>query len=410
MASSIAREIGNAVQKAARNKGKGWYTPHMAAAASAVATRIGLVDVVVEVRDARIPCASAYPLRKQQWPSKPWIIALNKMDLADRSQTQALYSMKHCFECIEWSKYFEQRNWVSYAVNSHNKDNVKEFLNFLQSQVRAMNKDNPRQTRNMMIVGIPNVGKSALANSLHQIGRISALGDSLSVSVSLYLSIYLQYILNFMFLPLLVFKERGKFRYATVSPHPGETKDIISLKIASHPNIYILDTPGILPPEILDIEACSKLALTGAIKDCFVGEEKLAQFFLAILTLSSEYKKWATAGKGSLIRDAKAGNPSSLKPEGKCRDHSSTDHTQDFIVHEARQSLFKSITSFQGDLRNEKDLTELIETQFAALEETFRIPAGLGDEGRTNVACKLMNLYRTGRLGHYTLDKPPFPK
>ncbi|CAN1354761.1 DAR GTPase 2, mitochondrial [Linum perenne] len=367
MASSIALEIGNAVQKVARNKGKGWYTPHMAAAASAVARRIGLVDVVVEVRDARIPCASAYPLRKQQWPSKPWIIALNKMDLADRSQTQ------------EWSKYFEQRNWVSYAVNSHNKDNVKEFLNFLQSQVRAMNKDNPRQTRNMVIVGIPNVGKSALANSLHQIGRISAL-------------------------------ERGKFRYATVSPHPGETKDIISLKIASHPNIYILDTPGILPPEILDIEACSKLALTGAIKDCFVGEEKLAQFFLAILTLSSEYKKWATTGKGSLIRDAKAGNPSSLKPEGKCRDHSSTDHTQDFIVHEARQSLFKAITSFQGDLRNEKDLTELIETQFAALEETFRIPAGLGDDGRTNVACKLMNLYRTGRLGHYTLDKPPFSK
>ncbi|CAN1354764.1 DAR GTPase 2, mitochondrial [Linum perenne] len=311
MASSIALEIGNAVQKVARNKGKGWYTPHMAAAASAVARRIGLVDVVVEVRDARIPCASAYPLRKQQWPSKPWIIALNKMDLADRSQTQ------------EWSKYFEQRNWVSYAVNSHNKDNVKEFLNFLQSQVRAMNKDNPRQTRNMVIVGIPNVGKSALANSLHQIGRISALG---------------------------------------------------------------------------------------AIKDCFVGEEKLAQFFLAILTLSSEYKKWATTGKGSLIRDAKAGNPSSLKPEGKCRDHSSTDHTQDFIVHEARQSLFKAITSFQGDLRNEKDLTELIETQFAALEETFRIPAGLGDDGRTNVACKLMNLYRTGRLGHYTLDKPPFSK
>ncbi|CAN1354763.1 DAR GTPase 2, mitochondrial [Linum perenne] len=336
MASSIALEIGNAVQKVARNKGKGWYTPHMAAAASAVARRIGLVDVVVEVRDARIPCASAYPLRKQQWPSKPWIIALNKMDLADRSQTQ------------EWSKYFEQRNWVSYAVNSHNKDNVKEFLNFLQSQVRAMNKDNPRQTRNMVIVGIPNVGKSALANSLHQIGRISAL-------------------------------ERGKFRYATVSPHPGETKDIISLKVR-------------------------------AIKDCFVGEEKLAQFFLAILTLSSEYKKWATTGKGSLIRDAKAGNPSSLKPEGKCRDHSSTDHTQDFIVHEARQSLFKAITSFQGDLRNEKDLTELIETQFAALEETFRIPAGLGDDGRTNVACKLMNLYRTGRLGHYTLDKPPFSK
>ncbi|CAN0892799.1 DAR GTPase 2, mitochondrial [Linum grandiflorum] len=349
MASLIAREIGNAVQKAARIKGKGWYTPHMAAAASAIARRIELVDIVVEVRDARIPWASEYPLYRQPRPSKPWIIALNKMDLADRSLTR------------EWSKYFEQRNSVSYAVNSHNKDNVKEFLNFLQSQVRALNKDNPRQTRNVMIVGIPNAGKSALANSLHQIGRISAL-------------------------------ERGKFRYATVSPYPGETKDIISLKIASHPNIYVLDTPGILPPEILDIDMCSKLALTGAVKDCFVGEEKLAHYFLAILALSSEYKKWANSGKGS------------MKPEGKRGDHSSTDHTQDFIVHEVRQSLYRVITGFHGE-----DLTELIEMQFAALEEAFRIQVGLGDEGRANVGFKLLNLYRTGRLGHYTLDKPVFP-
>ncbi|CAI0542893.1 unnamed protein product [Linum tenue] len=192
MTSSIVREIGNAVKKAARNRGKGWYTPHMAAAASAVARRFDLVDAVIEVRDARIPLASEYPLYRQRCPSKPWIIALNKMDLADRSRVN------------EWSKYFQQRDYISYPVNSHNKDNVKEFLNFLQSQVRALNKDNSGQTRVLMIVGIPNVGKSALANSLHQIGRISAL-------------------------------ERGKFRYATVSPHPGETTDIISLKAS---NLY----------------------------------------------------------------------------------------------------------------------------------------------------------------------------
>ena len=70
---------------------------------------------------------------------------------------------------------------------------IVQFLNFLQSQVRALNKDNHRQTRNVMIVGIPNVGKSALANSLHQIGRISALGDYLPVSLSI-LSIYLQHL------------------------------------------------------------------------------------------------------------------------------------------------------------------------------------------------------------------------
>ncbi|CAI0629242.1 unnamed protein product [Linum tenue] len=350
MTSSIVREIGNAVKKAARNRGKGWYTPHMAAAASAVARRFDLVDAVIEVRDARIPLASEYPLYRQRCPSKPWIIALNKMDLADRSRVN------------EWSKYFEEHDCISYPVNSHNKDNVKEFLNFLQSQVRALNKDNPGQTRVLMIVGIPNVGKSALANSLHQIGRISAL-------------------------------ERGKFRYAT---------------IASHPNVFVLDTPGILPPEILDVGTCSKLALTGAIKDCLVGEEVLAQYFLAILTLGSEYKKWTTVGKGCPYRDQKADDSSGLQSEGKGRKHSLTDHTQDFIVHDVRQSLSNAITSYDGDLRNEKELTELIAMQFTALEEAFRIPGGLGDEGRSVVASKVLNLYRTGRLGHYSLDNPAF--
>ncbi|CAI0542891.1 unnamed protein product [Linum tenue] len=389
MTSSIVREIGNAVKKAARNRGKGWYTPHMAAAASAVARRFDLVDAVIEVRDARIPLASEYPLYRQRCPSKPWIIALNKMDLADRSRVN------------EWSKYFQQRDYISYPVNSHNKDNVKEFLNFLQSQVRALNKDNSGQTRVLMIVGIPNVGKSALANSLHQIGRISAL-------------------------------ERGKFRYATVSPHPGETTDIISLKakhdlgffrncmgtslfhspfpyiIASHPNVFVLDTPGILPPEILDVGTCSKLALTGSIKDCLVGEEVLAQYFLAILTLGSEYKKWTTAGKGCLYSDQKTDDSSGLESAGKGRKHSLTDHTQDFIVHDVRQSLSKAITSYDGDLQNEKELTELIAMQFTALEEAFHIPGGLGDEGRSVVASKVLNLYRTGRLGHYSLDNPAF--
>ncbi|CAI0542892.1 unnamed protein product [Linum tenue] len=309
MTSSIVREIGNAVKKAARNRGKGWYTPHMAAAASAVARRFDLVDAVIEVRDARIPLASEYPLYRQRCPSKPWIIALNKMDLADRSRVN------------EWSKYFQQRDYISYPVNSHNKDNVKEFLNFLQSQVRALNKDNSGQTRVLMIVGIPNVGKSALANSLHQIGRISALGS---------------------------------------------------------------------------------------IKDCLVGEEVLAQYFLAILTLGSEYKKWTTAGKGCLYSDQKTDDSSGLESAGKGRKHSLTDHTQDFIVHDVRQSLSKAITSYDGDLQNEKELTELIAMQFTALEEAFHIPGGLGDEGRSVVASKVLNLYRTGRLGHYSLDNPAF--
>uniref|UniRef100_A0A2P2KIV9 DAR GTPase 2 isoform X1 n=1 Tax=Rhizophora mucronata TaxID=61149 RepID=A0A2P2KIV9_RHIMU len=236
---SIAREIGNAVKKAAvaaaassRSSSRGggwcWYGPHMAAASRAIAQRIPLVDIVLEVRDARIPLSSEFRLLEPGSACRR-IIVLNKMDLANP------------FQLREWIRHFERQNCIAFGVNSHNKVNVKQFLNFLQAQVRELKKiDQSSSATTIMIVGIPNVGKSALANSLHQIGRISAA-------------------------------EKGKLKHAIVSPQPGETKDISSLKIASHPNIYVLDTPGVLPPKILDVLVCSKLVLTGAIiPDSFI--------------------------------------------------------------------------------------------------------------------------------------------
>ncbi|XP_059442686.1 uncharacterized protein LOC132174933 isoform X2 [Corylus avellana] len=136
----------------------------------------------------KIPLSSEYE-QLRNYPSSPRrIIVMNKMDLANRSQMK------------EWIRYFEQQNCISYGVNSHNKENIKQFLNFLQAQVRELKKtDHSSYTTTIMLVGIPNVGKSALVNSLHQIGRISAA-------------------------------EKGKLKHAIVSPHPGETKDISSLK------------------------------------------------------------------------------------------------------------------------------------------------------------------------------------
>ncbi|GMN20366.1 hypothetical protein TIFTF001_045323 [Ficus carica] len=220
---SLARQISSVMANATRNRasvGGSWYTPHMAAASRAITERLPLVDLVLEIRDARIPLSSEYEqLGRNNKSSFRRIIVLNKMDLADRSQTK------------EWMSYFEQNNCISYGVNAHNKESIKQFLNFVQARVRKLRKNNHSYTTTILLVGIPNVGKSALTNSLHQIGRISAA-------------------------------EKGKLKHATVSPHPGETKDISSLKIGSHPNIYVLDTPGVLPPKISDVEVFSKLALT----------------------------------------------------------------------------------------------------------------------------------------------------
>ncbi|XP_043715760.1 DAR GTPase 2, mitochondrial [Telopea speciosissima] len=362
---ALARCLGDAVKKAGANKGPGWFTTHMAAASRAILERIPLVDFTLEVRDARIPISSAYEDLRDFSSSSTRIIVLNKMDLADRLQTQ------------EWLKHFGEQNCICYGINSHNKDNIKEFLNFLQARVRELNKlGQPKHTITMMLVGIPNVGKSALANSLHQIGRISAA-------------------------------EKGRLKRTIVSPVPGETKDISSLKIASHPNIYILDTPGVLPPEILDAEVGAKLALTGAIKDCLVEEQELAQYFLAIFNSSDVYKQWKNLPSEENDRSSEDHKVKLLgTPEADIRRRKQypTDHTQDCVVRSVRRTLFETVSSFKGNLENEEEMGELIEAQFVALREVFHVPLGSDEDGIYKVAMKLLNLYRTGRLGHYTLD------
>ncbi|GAB2232383.1 hypothetical protein Drorol1_Dr00011415 [Drosera rotundifolia] len=372
---SFARLVGSAVQRAALSKQSTWHTPFMAAATRAVAERVGMVDFVVEVRDARIPLSSeCEPLRCLSSSSRG-IVLMNKADLANRSLLETGTTLPQ-----EWRQHFERDNCVAYAINSHNKDDIQEFLNFLQRQVRELCKaEVERHTVTMMLVGIPNVGKSALANSLHLIGRISAA-------------------------------EKGKLKHAVVSPLPGETKTISSLKIASQPNIYVLDTPGILPPQVIDIEACAKLALTGALSDCLAGEEELAQYLLAILNSNFEDKKWKNL-RNNLNRGSTAveqqGHLLHSESVTKGKRQYPTDHTQDFIVYDVRRRLSETISSFQGNLEDVSVMERLINVQFSSLREAFGLHISSQEDGNRKVAAKLLNLYRSGRLGHYTLDPLP---
>ncbi|TYJ22049.1 hypothetical protein E1A91_A08G103100v1 [Gossypium mustelinum] len=296
---------------------------------------------------------------------------MNKIDLADQTQVKG------------WMRYFEQQNCIPYGVNSHNKDSVKGLLNFIQAQVRGLCKANHHasETITIMLVGIPNVGKSALANSLHQMGRISAA-------------------------------EKGRLKHATVSPQPGETKDISSFKIGSHPNIYLLDTPGILPCMIHDAELCSKLVLTGAIRDGLIEQKELARYFLAILNLSDQYKKWAKFSANedrllSFIEHKEEGSISS-KLEMRQKKQHMMDHTQDLIVNDVRGTIFDTISCFDGDIELEEDMIKLMEAELVALRDAFRVPQGLGEYVYNRVVgVKLLDLYRSGRLGHYTLDTLP---
>ncbi|KAL0374174.1 UNVERIFIED_CONTAM: DAR GTPase 2, mitochondrial [Sesamum radiatum] len=359
-AETLIQKIGKAVKEVAKTRGsEWWYTPHMAAATRAIDERIPLVDLVLEVRDARIPLSSEY-LQLRKFPSSSRrVIVLNKMDLANRPRTK------------EWLRFFEEQKCMAFAVNSHNRENIREFLTFLQGRVRELKKENDTaHAITLMLVGIPNVGKSALANSLHQVGRIAAA-------------------------------EREVKAFCCESTARGD-KEYKQLKDCKSSNIYVLDTPGVLPPNVIDDGICSKLALTGAIKDSVVGEIQLAEYFLSILSLSDEFKKWGTL-PGFETRQVLS-NEGISNPDKRRKRQYPTDHTQDFIVNNVRRSLFDTVSSFTGCIENGKDLARLIEQEFEVLLKVFHLPLESEESSYCRAASKLLDLYRTGRLGHYTLD------
>ncbi|KAL6956767.1 DAR GTPase 2, mitochondrial, partial [Sarracenia purpurea var. burkii] len=83
---SFARKLGTAVKKVSGKRASSWYTPHMVAASRTIIDRIPLVDLVIEVRDARVPLSSEYELLRNFPHSLRHIIVLNKMDIASRPQ------------------------------------------------------------------------------------------------------------------------------------------------------------------------------------------------------------------------------------------------------------------------------------------------------------------------------------
>ncbi|AQL05475.1 DAR GTPase 2 mitochondrial [Zea mays] len=208
-------------------------------------------------------------------------------------------------------------------------------------------------TGTALLVGIPNVGKSAIVNAIHQIGRIAAA-------------------------------EKGKLKHAIVSSHPGETRDIRGYKIASHPNIYVLDTPGVLSPRFADDGSGPRLALT--------------------VNSGKEYRKWEKLNKAG--DSFSCGN--TITPRGhNSKEQYASDHTQDSVVKAVRQVLFETISSFNGDLGQVDELRRLIGHQLVNLQQVFKVLTEPSENICKPIATKLVNLYRTGRLGRYTLEHVP---
>ncbi|KAK3118755.1 hypothetical protein QOZ80_9BG0706490 [Eleusine coracana subsp. coracana] len=343
-----------------------WFPGHMAAASRAIRDRLKLADLVIEVRDSRIPLSSANEDLQPVLSAKKRIIALNKKDLANQNIMN------------RWLYHFESCKQDCISINAHSKSSVSQLLGLAELKLKEAIMKEP--TLLIMVVGVPNVGKSALINSIHRIATSR-------------------------------FPVQDKKKRATVGPLPGVTQDIAGYKIASQPSIYVLDTPGVLVPSIPDMETGLKLALTGAVKDSVVGEERIAKYLLSLLNIRKTPLHWERLlhrREGFDDEACSSNEKDSTDSIRRRRRLNNTDaiYVQDLVM-EVQSSLCSTFLDFTGNIDEESDLESLIDMQLTALRKVFRIPHKPFDETHGPTSKKLLTLFRSGKLGPFILDDLP---
>lgn len=209
-----------------------WYPGHMTKAKRMMQENIKLIDIVIELVDARIPFGSRNPDIDQLAQNKSRLILLNKTDLADSRKTEL------------WEQYFKEQGFFVGKVNSQKGTGVKAVQGIVMEACKdKIERDRKRGIKNRpiraMIAGIPNVGKSTFINSL--VGKACT-------------------------------KTGNK---------PGVTKGKQWIKL--NKNIELLDTPGILWPKFEDQTVGLHLALIGSIKEEILNREEMAMELIPFL-------------------------------------------------------------------------------------------------------------------------------
>lgn len=235
-----------------------WYPGHMTKAKRAMQEDIRLIDVVIELVDARIPASSKNPDINSLAGSKSRILLLNKSDMADPELLNA------------WIRYYEKKGILAMAVNSRKRNELKQVNALIQKACKEkIERDRKRGILNRpvraMIVGIPNVGKSTFINSF-----------------------------------------AGK-ACAKTGNRPGVTKGKQWIRL--NKQVELLDTPGILWPRFEDQTVGQHLAFIGAIKDELIQSVELALDLIEFLvvqypgTLADAYDVEETLPSAELLGD-----------------------------------------------------------------------------------------------------------
>lgn len=209
-----------------------WYPGHMTKAKRQMQEDLKLIDLIIELVDARVPISSRNPDIDSLGQNKARLILLNKADLADERQNEA------------WKEYFQNRGVHVVKVDSRSGAGMKQVHAMIQEACRdKIERDKKRGIKNRpvraMVAGIPNVGKSTFINSF-----------------------------------------AGKACTKTGNK-PGVTRGKQWIRL--NKNVELLDTPGILWPKFEDQKVGERLACIGSIKDDLLNMEELALILITYL-------------------------------------------------------------------------------------------------------------------------------
>ena len=222
-----------------------WFPGHMTKTKRMIKANLPLVDAVVEIVDARVPESSRNPDLQSLIEKKPRIVILNKCDAADEEATQ------------KWLSWYAKQGVTAVAADCRSGKGLNKFVPAVKTVLSDLlekyeSKGMKGRAVHLMVVGIPNVGKSSFINRL------------------------------------------AKQKKAKVEDRPGVTRDKQWIRMSE--DIELLDMPGVLWPKFEDMSVGEKLAFTGAVKDDVVDTEALASRLLYVLNglygsrISERYK------------------------------------------------------------------------------------------------------------------------
>lgn len=247
MAQKVANDTFRSVFKSIDKNVLHWFPGHMGKGLKQMQQKLRSVDCIMEVHDARIPLSGRNTDFKYTISGiKPHILVLNKMDLIDKKlQPRIIDRLKSDYEHVIFTN-----------CKDHQCEGVTKVFPLALELISGSNRYNRADSEdyNVMIIGVPNVGKSSLVNALRA-------------------------------------RHLRKGKASAVGAAPGITRSVLQrIKMCEKPLFYMLDTPGILTPSVSDIETGLKLALCATIQDHLVGETIIADYLLFWLNSNSHFE------------------------------------------------------------------------------------------------------------------------